>query len=68
MQQQKDINEVTNGSSNGDEGLITFKNMILGINWSCAFDSEDKDYYNEIEALLNKYGAKTYEELQNQEN
>lgn len=68
VQQKKNINEVENSSFGGDNRLVTFKNMILGINWSCAFDSNDQDYYKEIEALLNKYGAKTYEELQSQKN
>lgn len=68
LQQKKDINEVQNGRHYGDARLVTFKNMILGINWSCEFDPQDQDYYKEIEALLNKYGAKTYEELQSQKN
>jgi len=44
---------------------ITFKNKILGINCPPGeIFSKNPEYHSQIEAILDKYGAKTYEELQ----
>jgi hypothetical protein len=74
QKKDKDINKVQTVRDYGSDTTATlryrtFKNTILGINWDSDSDilSKNPDYYRTIETLLNKYGAKTYEELQDPE-
>jgi hypothetical protein len=66
LQQKNNINEVLTQNYNGANTLITIKNQILGgtIWQPLNVFTENKEYRDEIEAILNECGAKTYEELQ----
>jgi hypothetical protein len=59
-----------NGSYNSIDTKITLKNQILGGTVWEAHKALQKDaqYCNEIEAIFNECGAKTYEELQAEQN
>jgi hypothetical protein len=70
LQQKNDINKIEKGRYNDTDTLITIKNQILGGTVWGAHEAVQKDtqYRNEIEAIFNEYGAKTYEELRAEKN
>ena len=70
LQQKNPINEITEGSYNGTSTMTTIKNVILGgtIQQAHSVFDGDKQYRDEIEAIFNECGAKTYEELEAEKN